>query len=198
MSNLRGIITFQGFTESLSQSTGTERLFREVVRKFVGPDLTCLDPRQWDADTDAMVGYLKRSGVTECAVVGYSYGGGYTAQKFAKACMRQGITIKLMLLCDPVYRPTWLPPWGLLQPFAIRSLMPRCATIDIPRSVEEVHWVRQRLSLPMAHDLRNEWSLTKIHDPQVLPYGHTAIDESPEWFNLVRQKLADFVTCKPE
>jgi hypothetical protein len=195
---MRAIITLQGFTESLSQSTGTERLFREVIRKFIAPDLFCLDPRQWDADTEGMVGYLSRSKVTECAVVGYSYGGGYTAQKFAAACLKQGIAIRLMLLCDPVYRPTWLPALGILQPFAVRSLMPKCATIDIPRSVSEVHWVRQRLSLPMAHDLRNGWSLTKIHPPQVLPYGHTAIDESPEWFDLVRQKLADFVACKPE
>lgn len=193
---MRAIATFNGFTESLSQSTGTERLFREVVRKFIAPDLFCLDPRQWDADTDAMVGYLSRSGVTECAVVGYSYGGGYTSQKFAKACLERGITIRLMLLCDPVYRPTWLPPWGLLQPFAIRSLMPKAAHIDIPRSVAEVYWVRQRLSLPQAHDLRREWTCTEIHEPLVLPYGHTAIDESPEWFDLVRQRLGEFVTCK--
>lgn len=189
---MRAIVTLQGFTESFRVSTGTERLFREVTRKLVGPDLTCLDPRQWDADTDAMVAYLGRSGVTECAVVGYSYGGGFTAQKFAKACLQQGVTIKLMLLCDPVYRPTWLPAWGLLQPFAIRSLMPRFAHIDIPRSVEEVYWVRQRLSLPQAHDLRREWTQTVIHEPQVLPYGHTAIDESPEWFALVKKHLTAF------
>ena len=195
---MRAIITFQGYTEDLSQNTGTERLFREVIRKLVGSELTCLDPRQWDANTEAMVAYLSRSGVTECAVVGYSYGGGYTSQKFAHACMKHGITIKLMLLCDPVYRPTWLPAWHILQPFAIRSLMPKAAHIDIPRSVEEVHWVRQTISLPQAHDLRFEWSQTVIHKPQVLPYGHTAIDESPEWFDLVRRHLTDFATCKPE
>lgn len=195
---MRAIVTLQGFTEDLSRNTGTERLFREVIRGFVAPDLFCLDPRQWDADTEAMVAYLSRSKVTECAVVGYSYGGGYTAQKFAKACLKQGITIRTMLLCDPVYRPTWLPPWGLLQPFAVRSLMPKAAHIDIPRSVQNVHWVRQRLSLPMAHDLRKEWSLTMIYEPLILPYGHTAIDESPEWFNMVREHLTDFASCKPQ
>jgi pimeloyl-ACP methyl ester carboxylesterase len=193
---LRAIITFGGFTEDLSRNTGTERLFREVIRKLVSVDLTCLDPRQWDARVEHMVAYLDRSGVKECAVIGYSYGGGYAAQKFAKACMEHGITIKLMLLCDPVYRPTWLPAWGFLQPFAIRSLMPKSATIDIPRSVEEVHWVRQTISLPMAHDLRNEWAPTVIHPPQVLPYGHTAIDESPEWFRLVREKLTAFAQSR--
>ena len=189
---MRAVITFGGFTEDLSRNTGTERLFREVIRKLVSPDLTCLDPRQWDARVEHMVAYLDRSDVKEVAVVGYSYGGGYTAQKFAKACQEHGITIRLMLLCDPVYRPTWLPAWGLLQPFALRSLMPRCATIDIPRSVQNVHWVRQTLSLPMAHDLRREWSMTMIYDPLILPYGHTAIDESPEWFNLVREHLTIF------
>lgn len=189
---MRAIVTYQGFTESLSQNTGTERLFREVIRKLVSPDLTCLDPRPWDADTDAITAYLSRSGVTECAVIGYSYGGGFTAQKFAKACMHQGISIKLMLLCDPVYRPTWLPAWGILQPFAIRSLMPKTAVIDIPRSVETVRWVRQTISLPQAHKLKPEWAQTKIHTPQVLPYGHTAIDESPEWFRLVKTSLEEF------
>lgn len=194
MSNLRAIVTFQGFTEDLSRNTGTERLFREVIRKLVGPELTCLDPRQWDANVEAMVAYLDRSDVKEVAVVGYSYGGGYTSQKFAKECLKHGITIKLMLLCDPVYRPTWLPAWDILQPFAIRSLMPKAAHIDIPRSVEEVRWVRQTISLPQAHDLRAEWTQTAIFKPQVLPYGHTAIDESPEWFSLVREHLTRFAT----
>jgi hypothetical protein len=191
---MRAIATHQGYTEGLEHSSGTERLFREVVRKFASPEMLCLDPRQWDSDPKSVVGYLARSKVTEVASIGYSYGGGYAAQRFARECMKQGITIKLMLLCDPVYRPLWLPPWHILQPFAIRSLMPKAATIDIPRSVEEVHWARQRLSLPMAHDLRNEWSQTVIHPPQVLPYGHTAIDESPEWFRLVREKLTKFAS----
>ena len=189
---LRAIVTFQGFTEDLSRNTGTERLFREVTRKLVGPDLTCLDPRQWDADTEAMASYLSRSKVTECAVIGYSYGGGFTAQKFAKACLKYNITIKLMLLCDPVYRPTWLPAWHILQPFAIRSLIPKSVAISIPRSVENVFWVRQTISLPKAHELNSEWPQTKIYSPQILSYGHTVIDEAPEWFNLVREKLTRF------
>lgn len=189
---MKAIATHQGYTEGLEQSSGTERLFREVVRKFASPEMLCLDPRQWDSDPKSVVGYLSRSGVTEVASIGYSYGGGYAAQRFARECQRQNIAIKVMLLCDPVYRPTWLPPWHILQPFAIRSLMPKAATIDIPRSVEEVHWVRQTISLPQAHDLRSEWSLTKIHDPLVLPYVHTAIDESPEWFRLVKKHLTAF------
>jgi pimeloyl-ACP methyl ester carboxylesterase len=189
---MRGIVTFQGFTEDLSLNTGTERLFREVIRKHVSRDVTCLDPRPWDADTNAIVAYLARSGVSECAVVGYSYGGGYTSQKFAHACLKHGITIRVMLLCDPVYRPLWLPAWNILQPFAIRSLIPKSATINIPRSVENVFWVRQEISLPKAHELNSEWPQTKINLPQILPYGHTVIDESPEWFNLVREKLARF------
>lgn len=191
---MKAIVTFQGFTEDLSLNTGTERLFREVIRKHVRRDLTCLDPRPWDADTNAIVAYLARSGVSECAVVGYSYGGGYTSQKFAHACLKHGITIRLMMLCDPVYRPLWLPAWGLLQPFAIRSLMPRCAKIKVPRSVSTVQWVRQTISLPQAHELDAEWTQTKIHPPQILPYGHTAIDESPEWFKLVEEKLTAFVS----
>ncbi len=190
---MRSLVTFQGFTESFSVSTGTERLFREVVRKFIAPDILCLDPRQWDADTHAMVGYLARSGVTDCAVIGYSYGGGFTAQKFAKVCLQQGINISLMLLCDPVYRPTWMPTLGIFQPFSFRSLMPKSVTIDIPRSVREVVWVRQRLTLPQAHDLRVEWRLTNVSEPITLPYGHTVIDECPEWFNLVKDQLTKYV-----
>lgn len=189
---MKAISTHQGYTEGLDSNSGTERVFREVIRPLVGPEMLCLDPRQWDSDPKALVAYLSRWKVTEVASVGYSYGGGFAAQRFAHECQKRGITIKLMLLCDPVYRPLWLPAWNILQPFAIRSLMPKAATIDIPRSVEEVHWVRQRLSLPMAHDLRSEWAMTKIHDPQVLPYGHTAIDESPEWFRLVEKHLTAF------
>lgn len=189
---MRAIVTHQGYTEGLEHSSGTERAFREVVRKFASPEMLCLDPRQWDSDPKSVVGYLVRSRVNEVASIGYSYGGGYAAQRFSRECLKQGITIKLMLLCDPVYRPLWLPAWHILQPFAIRSLMPKAATIDVPRSVEQVYWVRQRLSLPMAHDLRAEWSQTTIHPPLILPYGHTAIDESPEWFRLVSVNLEEF------
>lgn len=194
MKDRRAIITYQGYTEGLDESTGTERLHLHVTRQFVSPEMLCLDPRQWDSDPKTVVGYLARSGVRECAVIGYSYGGGFAAQRFAREAMKQGITIRVMLLCDPVYRPLWLPAWHILQPFAIRSLLPKAATIDIPRSVSEVHWVRQTLSLPQAHDLRAEWSQTTIHPALVLPYGHTAIDESPEWFRLVKAGLQSFVT----
>lgn len=59
-SDMRAIITFQGFTESEGSPTGTESLYWRVIRDFDVDDVTALTPRRWNSDIDSIVGMLIR------------------------------------------------------------------------------------------------------------------------------------------
>ncbi len=183
------LVTITGFTESLRHPTGTEDLHRHILRPLASPSVQVLTPIPWDHDVAGLAHYLARAHITSAAVVAYSWGAGFAAPRFAKTCRQLGIQIPLMLLCDPVYRPQWLPAWLGPAPLAIRALLPGSATITIPPGVSEVHSVRQTLDLPRAHPLRAASPSTTIHPPITLPFGHTVIDEAPAWKNLVRTQL---------
>lgn len=182
------ICTFQGFTEDLGDSTGTELLWQQL-RPLASPDVLVTPPFAWDARTDRHAAFLQRQGIDRAIIIGYSWGAGYASQRFAAACGERGIAVPLMLLCDPVYRPTWLPPFFGLHPFAFRALLPGAAAIRIPRNVRRVAWVRQNLSLPMGHPLDVDPYATAVENAHLLPYSHTAIDQAPEWHALALAKV---------
>jgi pimeloyl-ACP methyl ester carboxylesterase len=184
------IITFQGFTESEDAATGTEDLFFDVVRQFASPTVTTYHPRRWCSDVENLLDQLIRQRIHDVVLIGYSWGAGFACQKFAKLAPEWGIKVDLMLLCDPVYRPTWVPAWLGANPLAIGALL-RTSKIHIPPSVRRVAWVRQNISVPAGHDLKAESPIrTHILPAKILPYSHTTIDGSSEWFNLVRSELA--------
>lgn len=185
------ILPFQGFTETLAEPSGTEDLHRYTLRGFASKSVQVLTPMPWNIDAEGLCAYLRRNHFTKAIVVAYSWGAGYAAQKFARACRQMGIDIPVMCLCDPVYRPLWIPAWMGPSPFAIRAMIPGAAKIEIPASVRRVVWVRQRLDLPRGHDLVAASPRTIIEPPRVLPFSHTVIDEAPEWSNLVRSTITD-------
>ena len=185
----RAVVTFQGFTEDLSRETGTEALYRDVIRPRSSAEMMTLLPVEWDHPPGKLVGALHRMGVPSVVVIGYSWGAGYGAQRFAAAALRAGIAVDLMLLCDPVYRPLWLPPFLGTLPLALRALLPDSAVIRVPHGVRRVAAVRQAISLPRGHKL-HLGPATASPLPRVLPYSHTAIDSAPEWHALVDFELA--------
>lgn len=188
------VFTIQGFTEDLAHETGTEWLYKRVIRKFSGPEVTTTWPMPWDVDTAAVAAFALRQGFAEAVIVGYSWGAGYGAQRLAEELGELGIRVRLMLLCDPVYRPRWLPAWMGAFPLVFRALG-RTARVRVPASVKRVAWVRQRENLPAGHDLKaDDLGRTTIEDPLWLRYRHTAIDQAPEWFELVEQKLKEELT----
>lgn len=186
---MKAVITFQGFTESDSAATGTEDLYFDIIRPFASRNVTTYQPRTWKTDVENLLSQLIRQRIHDVVIVGYSWGAGYTAQKFAKLAPEYGIRIPLMMLCDPVYRPTWMPAWMGANPLCFRSMMPASKRIVIPESVKRVCGVRQNVNLPQGHELAHESPVTKIEPFRVLPYSHTAIDAAPEWFSLVRNEL---------
>lgn len=185
---MKAVIVFQGFTESEAHATGTEDLFFDVIRKFARENVTVYHPRRWNANIEPLLDQLVRQRIHDVIVVGYSWGAGFAAQKFAHLAPDWGIRIKLMLLCDAVYRPQWMPAWMGANPFCIGSLSKR-RKITIPQSVARVCWVRQNISIPQGHDLQAESQLTKIEPPVFLPFAHTSIDAAPAWRTMVRTEL---------
>jgi hypothetical protein len=184
---MKAIVTFQGFTESIRQRTGTEDLYFNVIRQFAGPDCTTFQPQPWTANVKAMADLIARQGIRHVAMVSYSHGQA-AATDFAERCYSNGVTCNLWCACDPVYRPAWLPRKNIFQPLAFRALG-TWAKIKVPANVWRVVRVQQTISRPQGHELKATGHKTYIEKPVTLPYSHTAIDHAPEWYNLVRTEL---------
>lgn len=186
---MKAIVSFQGFTETESSATGTEDLYFDVVRQFSRKDITTYQPRRWNTELEHLLDQLVRQRIHDVIVIGYSWGAGFTSQRFAKLAPEWGIKIPLMLLCDPVYRPLWMPAWLGANPLCFRSLLPKSTKITVPKSVRRVAGVRQKISLPAGHHVTHESPHTHIEPFRVLEYSHTSIDAATEWFSLVRNEL---------
>lgn len=188
----KAIITFQGFTESADEATGTEGLFFSVIRSFASPDITTYHPRAWTTDIEPLLKQLCRQGVRKVVLVSYSHGQA-AACDFAKVSAEYGVTVDLWLACDPVYRPSWLPRSNFFQPFAFRALLKKMS-IKVPSAIKRVAWCRQTVSRPNGHDLKAKSSFTEIDEPYVFNnYVHTDIDASPEWKDIVEKELKKWV-----
>jgi pimeloyl-ACP methyl ester carboxylesterase len=186
---MKAVVSFQGHLQTGQNQSGMEDLFFDVVRHFASDTITTLHPRRWNSDIDALLDMLTRQRIHEVVLIGYSWGAGYACMRFARMAPEWGIDIPLALLCDPVFRPLWMPRWMPANPFNFRSVT-KSTRITVPRTVRRVAWVRQEVSLPAGHMLEKEAQLCQfIEPPLVLPYSHTDIDEAPEWFALVRREL---------
>jgi pimeloyl-ACP methyl ester carboxylesterase len=185
---MKAIVQFQGHLQTGENQSGMEDLHFQVTRKFAHESLTVVHPRRWNCDLDAFMDMLVRQEIHTVILIGYSWGAGYTCMKFAKLAPDRGIKIPLALLCDPVYRPTWMPRWLPANPLNIYSI-DRRTKIHLPPAIRRVASVRQTISIPCGHQIVPTLPHQVIHEPRVLPYNHCNIDEAPEWFTMVRNEL---------
>jgi hypothetical protein len=184
----RAILPIQGFLESDSRRSGMEDLAFQVIETFGGDGVVTYAPVQWTENMAHIAAQIARQGIREVVLITYSHGQA-AACSFARHAskLELGITVSLWLACDPVYRPAWLPRWNILQPLAFRA-MGSTAKIKVPHNIRRVAGVRQKFNLPAGHDLIPTGD-THIEIFPFLPYGHTLIDQSPEWFTLVADEL---------
>lgn len=185
---MTGIVTFSGFTEDYRASTGTDDLHARVLVPFEGPGVKVYDLRFWDADTRGLAAKVARDGCSKAIVVGYSWGAGYASLRFMRAAQKQGVEVVLACLCDPVYRPLWLPTMLPANVLGFRALVPKSARIEIPKGVGRVAAVRQSVSIPQGHPLKTS-PPTSVVDIKLHGYSHTAIDSAGEWFALVNREI---------
>lgn len=182
------IYTIGGFTETARDSTGLEECHRRHVAPYDDDPAIDVQPvREWKSDWKGIAARAHRDGIGSVVVVAYSWGAGWGAMRLARELQRQRITVELMLLCDPVFRPLWLPSWGFANLLGFRALIPGSATIKVPDNVERLVGLRQTNKRPCGHPLL--WHGKTVHLPKVSSATHTSIDSSPAWFDLVEREL---------
>lgn len=189
---MKAILMFTGFQESEAKRSGFEAGYFDIVRHFASEQVTTYHPRTWKTDIDNLLRQLYDNGIKEVAILCYSHGQS-AAMEFASKADQYGISIPLLLTCDAVYRPRWVPRWTLAQVLAFRSMVGD-PQIKVPASIKEVFSVIQRVDRPHGHILiAEDKTNTTIHPLQILTYSHTRIDEAPEWWKLVSNVLHKFV-----
>lgn len=186
---MTGYFVLSGFKQTDRKEVGMSLTQRWLEETFdPRPDHKVFDTRAWKADMKGLAALAQRRGVTEAVVLAYSHGGGYAAPHLVHHLHRRGIYTKLVLLCDPVYRPLWLPRWTIAQILAFRALIPHSAVIRFPAHVGEIHGIRQEENIPRAHSIQIGGG-EPFQMQLVRGYKHHEIDESPEWFELVKSYL---------
>ena len=186
------IYSVGGFTETARDSTGLEDVHRRVIKPYATRhDVEVQPVRQWKDDWKGLARRAYRDDAQEAVLVGYSWGAGWGCQKLAAELSRHWITVRLMLLCDPVYRPLWLPPWGAANLLGFRALIPNSATIKIPSNVQRLRGLRQTNKSPRGHACL--WAGERVNFPRVANATHTNIDSSPAWEALVSVELQNLL-----
>lgn len=188
----KAIIMFSGFQESEKRQSGFEKGFFSTTRPFANDEVTVYHPRTWKTNVKNLLRQLYENGISEVAVICYSHGQA-AAMDFARLAPKYGVTVRLLLACDPVFRPTWLPREWWWQIFSWRAIIgnPR---IKVPPSIKEVYYVYQTIDSPNGDEMvAEDPSETVIHTPVEIRLPHTRIDESPDWWDLVKVQLDVFV-----
>ena len=178
------VIPISGFTESNRLPIGMRRLWQDELRPRSSAKVFIHPPVRWKHDCRDLVGTLEEINASRLIIIGYSWGVGYGATRLAKRALRAGIDVRLVLSCDGVYRPTWLPTWAN---FLAVNALTRARPIRFPGRVEAVAGVRQSGTLPAGHDilLRSQRvTLTKLEHET-----HSSIDDAPHWRAMVAQHL---------
>jgi len=136
------IVLLGGFTQHAGEDTGMMRLWARLFhwRDSRTRTRTMIMPREWDDDVDAMAAMVKRHASSAAppriVIIGYSYGGGWTAPRLARSLARDRFNVDLMVLIDPVWRSRlisgkWLSFTGAID-------------IAVPANVRNVISWRQR------------------------------------------------------
>lgn len=177
-----------GFTQNVHYVHGMLKLSERMRRPESGI-VDCCERRiyfnRWNDDWAKIaehywhVADMHLQSLTIC-VYAYSWGAGWGAMQLAKYLERAEMKIKVMVLCDPVYRhPKWYLRW--------LSLMHRdsklAPAIYIPKNVKEVFHFHQRVNVPSGHKLIATGD-TLLRPPIELKRIHQKMDDSWEFHGL--------------
>ncbi len=179
-----GILGVSGLFQDEGELHGTYKIQRDLKEKY-SPQVACYDVRTWDHNPKEFASLLKNDGITHVIIHAYSWGGGYGAPRLCDELVRQGIVIVCVMVCDGVYRPKWLPAWGIANLLGFRAIIKDSASIKYHEKVQRIVGLRQIASTPMGHPI--SWRGMK-YSPTVV-FGknvdHLTIDECDQWRHLV-------------
>jgi len=184
------VFTIGGFTETVDESTGMQWAYQAHIRRYDNHEDIDVEPvRPWKSKWKRIAKRAALDGVDDVVIVAYSWGAGWGAQVLAEELLRLGVRVPLVVLCDPVYRPKWLPTWMSANVFGFRALTPNLTAIKVPYGVGRVVGVRQNTKWQMLKGHKLSHRGQKFHLPLVRGAKHSDIDSSPQWFRLVSSEL---------
>ena len=168
------LICISGFLQDEGKPTGMVDLWASLHHLHSGPT-TRVELRSWDDDWNAVAEFIWRqrppgNGLDVC-IFAYSWGGP-SAMELARQLGRRGISVRRMVLSDPVYRCLW----------RLWRVFFRWPTITAYPTIRRVTGFRQHQDWPEGHTVvAADPKLTVIDEPVVLNRGHTFMDDAPEF-----------------
>lgn len=180
---------FTGFQQSERKRSGLEDLCFKMIREDWFPNTYIYAPRTWTTNVQHLANQQARQGVKRAAVVSYSHGQA-AAVAYAEYATSIGIKVDLWIACDPVSRNKRLPRWNFAQFLALSALKKK-GKIKVPIQVRRGAYVRQEKDWPYGHDLVATNSHVQTAECMWIThsYGHSEIDESPEFWSVAREEL---------
>jgi hypothetical protein len=180
------IIPIMGFLQDPYEPNGFTDLHFDLLRNFESKDVIALAPRQYTTDVKKLVAELVRRRVDRISVITFSHGQS-VVKPLAAECEKHRIIFSQWVACDPVPRPSWLPRKDIFQPLAVRALVPG-QKIAVPKTVKFATGVWQDCSIPHGAELAPN-GVTVIEPMQKLAWSHAQMDNSPEFYALVKRHL---------
>ena len=137
----RIIIHTNGFTNTLENITGLERLFTKTHSAFADKDCYVMFPIRWKHKPNLIAEFVRRNLLHQgrLDVIAFSYGGGVWYPEFERLMERAGRRIHTACLIDPVPRFGRANPGRLFGHYMVRVVnASNCIVfrqyIDHPRS----------------------------------------------------------------
>lgn len=176
-------ICISGFTQHCGRNNGLVKLSERLSMHGYadGPgSRVMLHP--WRSDWSHVAEYLwlLENIYEQTITVGiyaYSWGAGYGATSLARELRERGITVRGMVLSDPVPRPILPLRWMAMVPAGIGPLLGR--RIRIPDNVREVWHFRQTQNTPQGHPVvADDPDRTTVHPGYELHRTHQYMDDA--------------------
>jgi len=170
------LICISGFLQTEGTANGVVKLWRRL-RKYAEPTC-CVELRSWNDNWNNLAELIwrtKRNGkMPDVRIFAYSWGG-QSSMTLARQLARRGLSVRHMVLSDPVYRPwCWLGRWRAMLPLN---------RIMVPSNVAEVRWFRQTQNWPRGHDLKAEDTASTIIADAFIEeaVSHSYMDDLDDW-----------------
>lgn len=182
-------ICISGFLQSEGDPTGIVDLWLRMQGAY-STSTTRVELRSWCTNWSDMAELIWRTrpkdGAPIVCIYGYSWGG-FSATLLASELKRRGIGVRVMVLCDAVYRHWyWLGQWRAFMPWS---------RIEVPSNVRHVFWFRQNnprikwgrsggTFQPAGHEVvAADIRTTHIHKPEEISSEHAYADDWAAFHN---------------
>lgn len=180
-----------GFTQSLSNNSGQISLWLRC-RQYSNLENMIMTPVSWSHSPKELAHFIALNSSPGTKIYGYfySWGAGWLFRKTVARMKQLGLRFEEIVLCDPVYRSDFFPPWLPINPLSLTRI-PR---LVIPSNVGKVHWFYQKRDYPRGHKIvLEDHNNTQIVTKQELTVGHTDMEDAPEYHHTVLRILQESV-----